>query len=154
MTDEIADAFRAAPGYHEQEAGVFDVGRLNFDGQLTVSKGKVVLTLTVPTLDAAVENETVAPVVEEGWEETFERRLKDVTNLVSTLTEEPKVTNVKESLRVTMSFQRESSTLTESVRNAANYVEGTWIEGIIPGYEYEDRVQAIRERASKTASEE
>ncbi|MBS3760112.1 DUF5813 family protein [Halodesulfurarchaeum sp.] len=154
MTDEIADAFRAAPGYHEQEAGVFEVGRLNFDGQLTVSKGPVTLALTVPTLDATVENETVAPVVEQGWEETFERRVEDVTNLVSTLTEEPEVTNVSGSLRVSMSFRRDSSTLTEEVRNAANYVEGTWVEGIIPGYEYEDQVQAIRERASKTASEE
>lgn len=153
MTENGVAAFRAAPSYQEQETGVFEVRRLDFEGTVTVSEGTVRLVQEVPTLDSTVENETVAPVVEAGWEDTFERRVEDVTNLVSALTGEPEVTKAGGLLRVTMTFEGKPSALPEAVRNAANYVESTWVEGIIPGFEYNEQVQAIRDRATETANE-
>ena len=153
MNEAIAAAFRVAPDYQERDEGVFDVDRLDFDAELRVGENTATLVQELPTLDATVVSETVAPVVAEGWQETFERRVEDVTNLVSALTADPEVWTEAERLRVRMTVADTPENLPEAVRNAANYVEATWVEGIIPGYEYEPRVQAIRDRASETANE-
>ena len=153
MNEAIASAFRTAPWYQEREEGVFAVDRLDFEGELRVAENTVTLLQELPTLDATVVSETVAPVVAEGWQETFERRATDVTNLVTALTGDPEVGTEAGTLRVRMTFADTPENLPEAVRNAANYVEATWVEGIIPGYEYEPRVQAIRDRASETESE-
>jgi hypothetical protein len=32
-----------------------------------------------------------------------------------------------------------------------NYVEGTWFQGVVPGYDYVEKVQSMREQAAQNA---
>lgn len=110
----------------------------------------------MPTLDAVVEGETVADVVEEGWLETLERRLDDPTQVTTGLESvESEVVREGERIRVGMTF--ESSRPDRAVENAkalAEFVEGTWIQGIVPGYEYGEPASSLLDRATQNYEED
>jgi hypothetical protein len=148
MTDSVADRFRRRHDYEEQEPDTFAVREVKFAATVTVGE-RVDLELELPTLDGTVVGETVAPVVEEGWEETFERRVADVTGVVDPVSG-PRVTVAGETVRVRMALRAEAPDVAEAVRHAVDFVETTWIEGIVPGYDYDERVRAIRNRALET----
>lgn len=149
MTEDLRAAFRAAPGYEERIDGVFELRELDFEGEVTVAEGTVSLEQELPTLDGAVVGETVAAVVEEGWLDTFRRRVADVTSATSHAIGDPSVDVVDETVRVRTPI-RDGTDSPEAARHAATYVESRWVEGIVPGYEYVPRVQAIRDRAHST----
>ncbi len=149
MTADPTDTLRGAAGFHEQADGAFVIEGLDFEGAVTVEDDRVRLEQTLPMLDAVVIGETVAPVVEEGWAETFERRARDVTNLESVPRTDLSIELGEEAITVRMSFDAETVD-PEGVSHAANFVEGVWVEGIIPGYPYDEQVQGIRDRAADT----
>lgn len=149
MSGPLAAAFRARPDFHEEESGVFAVDALDFEATVTVGEESVTLVHQLPTLAATVVGEPVAPVVEEGWEETFERRVEDVTGVVDPVAG-PTVETDGETVRVTMELDDGGKPVAEAVRHAVDFVESTWVEGIIPGYDYDERVQQIRNRAMET----
>jgi len=156
MSDGLTSAFREQPAFREKRDGVFSLDGLDFDGQVTVDGDAAHLHLELPTIDTAVVGETVASVVAEGWFETFERRVEDVSTAIKGPVGEPRVESEDGTVHVRIDIEGESiggSNLAETTRHAANYVEGTWVEGIIPGYDYVSRVQAIRERAMSTGEE-
>lgn len=156
MSDGLAGAFREQPGFHERGEGVFEFEALDFEGRVTLDGDTVHLHLELPTIDTAVIGETVAPVVAEGWFKTFERRVGDVSTAISGPVGEPRVEEGDGTVHVRIEIGGNShggSNLAETARHAANYVESTWVEGIIPGYDYESRVQAIRDRAMSTGEE-
>lgn len=67
--------------------------------------GEFTVTVSLPTLDAAVANEAVASVVEDGWFETLERRLEDVFSVAHTGThDDPIVERDTESVTVTLEY--------------------------------------------------
>ena len=151
MSETNADAVRKHPKFVESTDGVFDLEGLEFEGWVRVSNGELALVQEVPTLNATVEGETVAPVVEDGWFETFERRLEDAGNVTDGDVSDPVVTRQGETVRVETRIREEPQRAADEAVAVANYVEGTWIEGIIPGYEYDERVSAIRDRARENA---
>lgn len=189
----LTDLFRSTAGFRERESGVFEVEGLDFEGWVTVTDGSVTVIQDVPMLNATVESGTVAPVVEKGWRETFERRVVDVTDVSDGALSEPELSIENDRIRVETAIHTDEPTEPESdeptvpdteepsvpesdeptvpdtdepsvpesdeqsvpdtVRHVANYVETTWAEGIIPGYGYDERVQAIRERTRTTGNE-
>ena len=149
MTEDLRAAFRAAPGYEERSDGLFVLRELDFDGEVSVADGTVALDQSLPTLDGAVVGETVAAVVEEGWLDTFRRRVADVTAATDHEVSAPTVEAGAEIVRVRTPIEAGTDS-PEAARHAANYVEARWVEGIVPGYEYVPRVQAIRDRAHST----
>ena len=149
MSEDLREAFRTAPGFEEHSESDFELRNLDFDGAVTVVDGSITLEQELPTLDGAVLGETVAAVVEEGWLDTFRRRVADVTDATDHQIGEPTVDVVDETVRVRTPI-RDWIDSPEAARHAANYVEARWIEGIVPGYEYVPRVQAIRDRAHST----
>lgn len=153
MTEELADTFRSRADYREQEPGVFAVEDLDFEAQVIVDEGTVTLVHELPTLDATVVGETVAPVVQSGWAETFERRVQDVTGVIDGPVSGPTVAKSGETIRVRIELQGEGQRAPEMVRHAVEFIESTWVEGIIPGYDYDERVQAIRNRAMATGED-
>jgi hypothetical protein len=112
-------------------------GRVEFD-----------LTIRAPSLSAAVEDE-VAPVVEEGWLETFELRVADADGVASGDHDfEPRVRLTDSAVIVEVTFTDINER--RGVDDAAavvNYVEGTYVQGIIPGYEYTGEVAQLIDRA-------
>ncbi|MFW6003865.1 MAG: DUF5813 family protein [Halanaeroarchaeum sp.] len=151
MTDGIERALSAHPRF-EETGSQFVPTQTTFDARVRVTDGTVRIENDLPTLNAVVENETVAPVVEDGWFETFERRVTDAEGV--TRTDDVDVRAVeREAATVTVVTEIEPSpgTTGEDVVAIVSFVEGTWMEGIIPGYEYVPKVQRVRDRARRNA---
>lgn len=149
MDTDLAAAFRSRPEFRAREDGDLDVEGTDFEARIVLGE-KAVLLQELPTLDATVVGETVADVVEDGWEETFRRRVGDVGRVIGAASADPEITREGDLLRVEIPLPTDPAAAPEAAIAAANYVEGTWVEGIIPGYEYGKRVQAIRNRARET----
>ncbi|PSP74030.1 hypothetical protein BRC86_07190 [Halobacteriales archaeon QS_3_64_16] len=99
----------------------------------------------VPTLSAAVEG-PVAEVVEEGWFDTFSLRLEDAAMAVPGTTEiaGPEASVEGETILVEADFEAESADRATDIAKAlVDYVEGTYVEGVIPGYEYRPPVSGL-----------
>lgn len=123
-----------------------DGGRIRFD-----------VTVRVPMLDATTADD-VAPVVEEGWYETLERRLDTIGGgvLAGDHDPEPAVAETTHEgdrvAEVTTSF--EDIDPNRGVDDAAafvDFVEGTYVQGVIPGYDYVDPVAGIIAEARRAA---
>jgi hypothetical protein len=113
------------------------------------------IVVSVPTL-AAVASDEVAPVVDDGWYDTFERRVVDVGGITRGDHDlSPSVSRDGDTVRVDVEL-----TDTNPRRGAADaaafvdFVEGTYLQGVVPGYEYDDPVASMlhdaRERGSAT----
>jgi len=121
-----------------------DDGRIEFD-----------VTVSVPTLSAVTEDE-VADVVEDGWLDTFERRIAAVGD----------VTAAGHDLDLTVERDGDEVTVTESIRDVnerrglndavavVDFVEGTYVQGVIPGYEYGEPVTGLISSARAAGGDE
>ncbi|WP_435100099.1 DUF5813 family protein [Halarchaeum sp. P4] len=139
-----------ASGKFEAEDGVYVPTANDWDATVTVEDGTVYVTVRVPTLSAAVtEQEEVADVVEEGWFETLELRIEDATNVTrAPEAESPTVERHDGDVVVETAIDAREGNAAEDALAVVNYVEGTWFEGIIPGYDYRPDVQDLRDRAA------
>jgi len=111
------------------------------------------VTVTVPTVSAVADDE-VADVVADGWLETFERRIDavgDVTaaghDLAPTVERDGDEVTVSESLR----DPNEDRGLNDAVA-VVDFVEGTYVQGVIPGYDYGEPVTSLIDRARATGT--
>ena len=107
-------------------------------------------SIWLPTLDAAVAGEPVPAVVEDGWFETLDRRLQDAFSVAQTDGEtEPVLERDEGVVRVRLTYA--PPTARQGVADAKTlieFVEGTYAQGIIPGYEYRGPAATLVERAS------
>ena len=147
---ESHDAFAPA----EDEDG-YELTTTVFDATVTATAaegkrdGEFSVTVTLPTLDAAVADESVAPVVEDGWFETLERRLEDVFTVTHTSTHDDPVVE-RDATTVTVALEYVAWDAAEGVEDAKaliEFVEGTFAQGIIPGYEYQGPAATLLENA-------
>lgn len=108
------------------------------------------VTVTAPTIDAVVVDESVADVIVDGWADTFERRLVDPHQVGRGLEPiEPIVLFEGDTVTVRLRFaDRDPSRAAENARALAEFVEGTWVQGLIPGYEYRDPAASLLEKAT------
>jgi len=137
------------------------------DATVTDDGVSFAVTVTVPML-SAVTDDDLAPIVEDGWYETFERRVTDLGAIFRTgryETFERRVTDLGAIFRtgreLTPGVSRDegeavvTATLTDrnidrGVDDAAaliDFVEGTYVQGVIPGYTYTDPVAGLLEQA-------
>lgn len=149
VTDELEghDAF-------EPEGDTYALTTTVFDATVTAEEtddgtGRFRVTVSLPTLDAAVAGETVATVVEDGWYETLERRLEDVFTVASgTSDESTTVDRGAETVTVTLEYEaRDAPTGVADAKALIEYVEGTFAQGVIPGYEYRGPAATLLENA-------
>ena len=157
MTEALlASAERALldHGAFEEREGAYAVTTTAFDATVVVASAgdglSYRVTVTVPTLDAAVEGEAVAPIVQEGWFDTFERRLAHPGGATRVDPDPPLVSIDVDAgeVRVEMAFE---TTLpergTEDAKALVDFVEGTYLQGVVPGYDYRDPVDGLLQRA-------
>jgi hypothetical protein len=113
------------------------------------------VTVRVPMLSQVVE-EHVADVVEEGWFETFERRVEDVGGVTRGDHDlSPAVERRGGEAVVSVSFDEiDPRRGVDDAGALINFVEGTYAQGIIPGYEYTDPVTQLIDRARQTAGDD
>ncbi|MFT4881095.1 MAG: hypothetical protein ACI9HI_001096 [Salinirussus sp.] len=158
MSEELPDSAVQAFERHdafEREANGFRLTTSRFGGRVTAVDlgGGVAYTLTVraPTLETATVNE-VGEAVESGWFDTMRRRLADA----------PKATRSDVSLSgfdleedgdevvVTFQFEWDGADRAAAIaKTFAEYVEGTYVESVVPGYDYEGVVGDMLQGASQ-----
>ena len=122
-TSTPLDATVAADRGDPSSAGAADTARLT-------------VTVRAPTLSAVAE-EAVAPAVADGWFETVERRVADAGDVRRGGDVEPSVERVDGQLVVRLAFAaRNPPRAVDDSRALVGFVEGTYVQGAIPGYDY------------------
>ncbi|MFO7834231.1 MAG: DUF5813 family protein [Halohasta sp.] len=156
LPDRARRAFADHRAFEQTDESTFEATATAFDGTVMATEvdGRIRfdIEVRVPLLDAVTE-EDVAAVVEDGWYETFELRVTDIGGVFRTDRElEPTVTRGSEDVVTRTSF--EDINERRGVDDAAaviDYVEGTFVQGIIPGYEYTEPVDGLINRARDAA---
>lgn len=145
MTD-VATVLSATEDFDPTERG-FRMTTATFDATVIPGSESVSVSVVLPSIDAVVE-ESVADVVVDGWYETLARRLDGVTSVVGATVEEPSIERFAEEVLVEVEVAPRDEVASD-LRAVINFIEGTWVGGIIPGYTYEDRIQALRSAAAE-----
>ncbi|MFK8214359.1 DUF5813 family protein [Haloferax volcanii] len=158
--DDIPGRVRRAFGDHGSFEPVddrtFESVTTPFDGTVGVAaqdSGRVEfdVEVRVPMLSAVADD--VAPVVEDGWYETFELRLEDVGGVVAGDHDlDPDVTRAGDEAVVRASFADVNERRgVDDAGAVIDYVEGTFVEGVIPGYDYGEPVTSLIRNAKDAA---
>jgi hypothetical protein len=157
MTDipaTVERAFEAHDSLVPQNEGA-TVTTTAFDGVVTASAGETGVTYTVrvevPTLDAATADE-VGDAVAADWLRTLRRRLESAPKATRVTVELDSfaVSTEGETVQVEYEFTNGSPSTAATVATTfVEYVEGTYVEGIVPGYEYEQPVASLLSQASQ-----
>lgn len=148
------EALAAHDAFEPTETG-FTLSTTTFEAVVTVetrSDGEQYsVEIRVPTLDSTTV-EDVGPAVSRDWLETFERRLSDAPKATreSVEIDELQVSEEGDSVIVIYRFSWQNpTTAAEIAKTFVEYVEGTYVEGIIPGYEYTSPVADLISDASQ-----
>ena len=139
----------AAHGSFERDGDGWVSTTTAFDGRVRAEpadEGRIAFTVTVrvPALSAVTADE-VADVVEDGWADTFERRAVDVGGVTRKDREfDPAVERGSDEIAVTYEFvdinERRG---VDDAGARIDFVEGTYVQGVIPGYEYTEPVSDL-----------
>ncbi|PSQ16566.1 hypothetical protein BRD00_10425 [Halobacteriales archaeon QS_8_69_26] len=147
------DAFEAVESGYRSTATPFEAVA---DAEAVEGEWRFRVVVTVPTIGAVVEGEEVGDVVADGWYETFELRLEDAYDLVrADRTDDPVVERDPDAGAVHATFGFGIDDLRQGVDDAAaviDYVEGTYVQGVIPGYDYGDPVAGLLAEARRTGA--
>lgn len=134
--------------------GRFELTTTAFEAVMTATEtdGRIdfEVRMRAPSLSAAIDGD-VADVVEEGWLETFERRIEDVDGAMrGDGAPEPTVRTTANEIVVEASFTDINERRgVEDAAAVVNYAEGTYVQGLIPGYDYVDPVAGLVDRARR-----
>jgi hypothetical protein len=162
MTDDLPErAVRAFQRHNafERDGDEFRVTTTTFDGRVTAAETddrapSYSLTVRAPTLSAATEEkEEVGEAVEAGWFDTYERRLEDAPMAVrfGVDLEALEVTEADGEVVAVFEFRwRNADQAPDIAKAMAEYVEGTYMEGIVPGYRYRPPVSGMLSRARQS----
>lgn len=157
MTDEIPDrAVRAFEGHEafERDDAWFVVTTTKFDARATATETdewalSYILEVRAPMLSTATSG-PVGPAVEDGWFETYELRLEDATMAVREDIEFDEQRVIEEAGDAVAVFEFEwgnADRVPDVAKAIAEYAEGTYMEGIVPGYDYQPPVSELLTRA-------
>ena len=157
MTDDVPG--RAARAFERHDAFApasdgFLVTTTRFEAVVTASDSgewalRYDLTVRLPML-SAVTNDEVGAAVVAGWFETLERRLPDATMATRHDVELAAfdLTERGDEAVATFTFEFGNADRVPDVVTAlVEYTEGTYMEGVVPGYDYRDPVASMLSRA-------
>jgi len=156
LPGRVRRAFADHSAFEQVDDARFESTATTFDGTVEADHvdGRIQfeIEVRVPLLNAVTEDE-VAAVVEDGWYETFELRVGDIGGVFRTERDlEPRVTRDFETIVVEAEFEDINERRgVDDAGAVINYIEGTFVQGIIPGYEYTEPVSSIINRARQNA---
>lgn len=160
MPVDVRSAFERHDAFEPLDEDQFALETTAFDVAVTATPaddgraGAFEVSMPVPTLSASVADPgDVAPVVEDGWFETFERRLADAFDVAKTSDgEDPVLERGDDVVAVTLRFaSRDAGDGVADAKALAEYVEGTFVQGLIPGYDYVGAAAELRGAAAANA---
>ena len=163
MTADVPEKFGRAFDAHdafERDGEAFVVTTSTFGGRVTAAETEdwalaYTLEVQVPMLSATTE-EAVGPAVEEGWFDTFALRLEDAPGAVRQDLEldDLSVDRVADEAVATFSFEWGNADHVPGMTKAiSEYVEGTYVEGIVPGYQYGPPVSELLSSARSSGGD-
>jgi len=125
-----------------------------FDGTVTADTGEATtaytVTVVVPTIESATSGE-VGDAVAADWVRTLRRRLEDAPTATRAAVDLDsfEVETRDDTVHVEYGFSYTSPARAARIATAfVEFVEGTYVEGIVPGYEYESPVADLLSQAS------
>jgi hypothetical protein len=157
MTGTLPDRARRAFEGHdafERDGRWFEVTTTNFEGRITASETdgwelSYTLEVRAPMLSNATED-PVGSAVEDGWFETYELRLEDAPIALweDLAFDDQRVFEEAGDAVAVFEFEwGNADRVPEIAKAIAEYVEGTYMEGIVPGYTYQPPVSELLSRA-------
>lgn len=153
MTDEETKrAFRQHPNFETRDQTKFESTSTPFENTTVADeKDGYSVEVRAPMLDAVVEGEEVAAVVEDGWFETLELRLDDTHTVAQTDdATPPEIVRDGEEVVVSVDFEQSNPEVAaDDALAIVEYVEGTWVQGIIPGYDYRAPASELVQQATQ-----
>jgi hypothetical protein len=164
MTAAAPEKFVRAFQNHEafeRDGDGFVVTTSTFGGRVTATETDewalaYTLEVGVPTLSAATQ-EAIGPAVEDGWFDTLALRLEDAPGVVrQELTlDELTVNTMADEVVATFEFEWGNADHVPRMTKAlAEYVEGTYVEGIVPGYQYGPPVSELLSSARSSGGDD
>jgi len=149
------DAFESGDGGHVAISTPFEA---EAGADQRANGWRVRIRVTVPTLNAAVESEEVGDAVANGWFETLSLRLEDAYDVLRSdgVTDPPTIERDEDAGEIRVQFAFETTDPRRGVDDAAaivDFVEGTYVQGVIPGYEYGGPVSHLVRRARRTGGD-
>ncbi len=155
LPDDAARAFDRHEAFDLTEGG-YRVATTAFEGIVTATPGPEYestyeVRVTVPTLEAATADH-VGEAVANGWFETLERRLEDAPQATraDVALDGMDVERGDVEVTVTYRFTWGNADRAADISKAfVEYVEGTYVEGVVPGYEYVSPVANLLQNASQ-----
>jgi hypothetical protein len=163
MSEELPDravrAFEASDAF-ERDGRWFAVTTTRFDGRVTAEETDewaIAYTLEVraPMLSTAIEGD-VGSAIEDGWFDTYELRLEDAGMALRQDLEFDAQRVFEEAGDAVAVFEFEwdnADHVPAMTKAIAEYVEGTYVEGVVPGYEYRPPVSELLARARTDADD-
>lgn len=146
LPDRVVRAFADHDSFERTSDEVWTSVTTAFDGDVAVApeedgRFRFETTVRVPPL-SDVTADHVADVVEDGWAETFERRVVDVGGVTRGDHEfDPEVSRERAEIIVRFTFEEiNERRAVDDAGALIDFVEGTYVQGVIPGYEYTEPV--------------
>lgn len=106
------------------------------------------VTVETPTLPAAVE-ESVGDAVADGWYDTLALRLEDAYDVTRVADGDVNVTREGRTVRVDFAFEAPARQAVDDAAALVDFVEGTYVQGTIPGYTYLPPVDGLLSAAQQ-----
>lgn len=164
MTDDLPEravrAFESHDAY-ERDGSWFALTSTAFDARVSAEATddralRYTLEVRAPTLESATADE-VGSTVAKGWFDTYDRRLEDAPMAVRhdvDLAERRVFEEAGDAVAV-FGFEWGNADQAPAIAKAlAEYVEGTYMEGIVPGYEYVPPVSDMLSEARQSGGDD
>jgi hypothetical protein len=156
MPDSAARAFGRHDAFERLDDAAFELTTSAFGGRVTAAETDshrltYTVTVSVPTLEAATADE-VGDAVAGGWLDTLERRLEDVPQSTRADVDLAGFDVEADGAEVFVTFQfawGNADRAAGIAKTFAEYVEGTYVESVVPGYSYEGTVASLLSSASQ-----
>jgi hypothetical protein len=155
VPESVREAAADREVFEPQSAG-YNVRTTAFSGRVTAAPAsdwatRFRVTVDVPTLDSVVDG-GVGPAVADGWLDTLERRLADAPQSTRARVDIEAFTVEADDETVTVVYEFEfgdAGTGLDVAKTFVEYVEGTYVEGVVPGYDYGPPVADLLSEASQ-----
>jgi hypothetical protein len=144
IPDRFVRPFEAHEAFERTDEGEFSLETTRLGTRVTAAETddralRYTVTVRAPMLSTAVIGDPVGPAVEDGWFDTYELRLEDADGAVRHDVElgDYTVTERDGEADATFEFEWGNADQAPAIAKAiAEFVEGTYVEGVVPGYEY------------------
>jgi hypothetical protein len=160
MSPEMPDRLTTVFDTHEAFEPTADGYRLTTTAFEAVVRGEsaghtdqYTTVVHAPTLDGATV-EDVGPALADSWQETLTRRLESAPKSTRSTVDLDRlaVEQSGDQLRIEYDFSwGNPDRAAEIAKTFIEYVEGTYVEGIVPGYEYLPPVSELLSDASQAS---